>query len=101
MAKTISPSKAPSREAAAAPPADDGVIDAGAGPDTQANSGADSPDTPANRGADSPDTPVNVDGAQNGGAPSAELIAAITAAGGGLTPGTSSPSGFDGGASPQ
>jgi len=90
MAKTISPSKAPSREAAAAPPADNGAIDAGAGPDTQANPGA-----------DSPGTPVNVDGALNGGAPSAELIAAITAAGGGLTPGTSSPSDFDGGASPQ
>jgi hypothetical protein len=42
-----------------------------------------------------------VDGALNGGAPSADLIAAITAAGGGFTPGTSSPSGFDGGAAQQ
>jgi len=90
MAKTISQPKASSREAAAAPPANDGAIDAGAGPDTQANPGA-----------DSPETPVNVDGALNGGAPSAELIAAITAAGGGLTPSTSSPSGLDGGASPE
>ena len=90
MAKTISPSKAPPRGAAAAPPADDDAINAGPGPDTQSNPGA-----------DSPDTPVNVDGALNGGSPSAELIAAITAAGGGAMQDTSLPSDFDGGASPQ
>jgi hypothetical protein len=89
MAKAVSQSKASSREASITTPADDDVIDGGAGPGAQASSGA-----------DSPDTPVNVEGAQNGGAPSADLVAAITAAGGGVTTGTSSSSDFDGGAAP-
>jgi len=89
MAKTASQSKGSSREipAPAPAPADDDVIDGGAGPESQAGSGS-----------DLPDTPVNVEGAQNGGTPSSELIAAITAAGGGVT---SPSSDLDGGAAPQ
>ena len=89
MAKAVSQSKASSREASVTAPADDDVIDGGAAPGAQASSGA-----------DSPETPVNVDGAQNGGAPSPDLVAAIAAAGGGVTTGTSSSSDFDGGAAP-
>jgi hypothetical protein len=87
MAKAVSQSKSSPREAPAPAPADDDVIDGGAGPDTQANSGA-----------NSPETPVNVEGAQNGGAPSSELIAAIAAAGGGVT---ALSSGLDGGPAQQ
>jgi len=87
MAKAVTQSKGSSREAPAPMSADTEGIDGGAGPDTQAGSGS-----------QSPESPVNVEGAQNGGTPSSELIAAITAAGGAVTPSSSA---LDGGAAPQ
>jgi hypothetical protein len=82
MAKTVSLSgKAPYVGANAAAVVD--AVDGGAAPATQTSSDADP-----------------TAGANNGGAPSAELVAAIAAEGGGSTPAVSA-GGLDGGAAPS